>query len=161
MVDYNDNPVVYQDFGGELAFALMGAFRTFVDEAHELLAEGGFEDARPIHGFTLQAIGSGRTAAQLADRLGVTKQAVAKTIARLEEGGYVTRTVDSADSRRKVITPTARGQAFLAASAHAFDKVVGRWQIRAGTDEVNKLLTTLRIIVSGKPIPLDLAAWSE
>ncbi|MFR9806743.1 hypothetical protein ACL02T_31290 [Pseudonocardia sp. RS010] len=34
-------------------------------------------EARPMHGFALQAVGSGTTAAELGRRLGVTTQAAA------------------------------------------------------------------------------------
>lgn len=160
MVDYNDNSVVYQESGGDLAFLLMGAFRTLVEDVHTQLSADGFADARPVHGFTLQALGAGATAVELAERLGVTKQAVAKTISRLEEGGYIVRTTDAADSRRKLIAPTERGHAILAASARAFDEALDRWRAAAGTAEVSSLIATLRTVQRGKSIRLDLGAWS-
>lgn len=158
MVDYNDNSVVYQ--GAELALLLLGTFRTLVDDAHQQLAAAGFADATPSHGFTLQALGTGATAADLAERLGVSKQAVAKTITRLETGGYVTRAADTGDSRRKLITPTPRAAAFLAESVAAFNEVVSRWRLDAGADNVDRLLAVLRTINGDKPIPWDFGSWS-
>lgn len=160
MVDDIDNSVVYQESGGDLAFLLMGAFRSLVDDAHVELARLGFGDARPVHGFTLQALGSGATAGELATRLGVTKQAVAKTISRLEADGYVVRAVDAGDSRRKLVTPTDRGRALLAASATAFDAVLDDWRELTGPGAIPDLFSTLRTVQSGRSVQLDLGSWS-
>lgn len=160
MVDDIDNSVVYQEQGGELAFLLMGAFRSLVDDAHVELARLGFDDARPVHGFTLQALGSGATAAELATRLGVSKQAVAKTVSRLETDGYVTRTIDADDSRRKLITPTDRGRALLSASATAFDATLDSWRELTDHAAIHQLFSTLHTVQAGKPVRLDLGAWS-
>ena len=63
---------------------LAGAFRDGVDALHVELAEQGHPEARPLHGFALQAIGpDGCTINELGQRLGVTKQAAAKTAAGL------------------------------------------------------------------------------
>ncbi|HYJ13443.1 MAG TPA: hypothetical protein VEW66_07620, partial [Thermomicrobiales bacterium] len=62
--------------GFELAFVLIGAFRQLIDDLHAELAEQGFPEARPGHGFALQAIGPGRVSiSDLSRRLGVSKQA--------------------------------------------------------------------------------------
>ena len=63
-----------------------------------------------MHGFVMQAIGPhGTTAVELGRTLGVTKQAAGKTIETLERLGYVERTADPDDTRRKIVrlTPTA------------------------------------------------------
>jgi DNA-binding MarR family transcriptional regulator len=84
----------------EPRFLLVGAFRSLIDELHRTLAENGHDKARPLHGFALQAIGpDGSTTSQLGRRLGVSKQAAAKTVASLERAGYIRREPDSADAR--------------------------------------------------------------
>jgi len=93
--------------GAELALRLLAAFRGLVDELHDRPAAEGHPAARPIHGFALQAIGpQGATAAELGVRLGVSKQAAGKTIDGLEARGYVTRSADRVDARRKLIAIT-------------------------------------------------------
>ena len=78
--------------GFELPLLLAGTFRELIDGLHTELAERGHGQARPIHGFALQAIGpDGVTVSELGRRLGVTKQAAAKTAAGLEQIGYITR----------------------------------------------------------------------
>src|SRR6202008_1175695 len=67
-------------FGFELPLLLAAAFRTLIDRLHDQLAPRGHPDARPIHAFALQAIGpDGATVSELGRRLGVSKQAAAKT----------------------------------------------------------------------------------
>ncbi len=157
MVDHHgiDNPVDVQ--GWELALLLLGGFRSLVDETHALLAERGHPEARPAHGFTLQAVGAGATASEVAHRLGVSKQAAAKTIARLEDQGYVARSGDPADGRRRTVVATDRGRDLLAASATAFDEVVGRWSTHA---DVGALAAALRDLDLPTVARLDLGAWA-
>jgi DNA-binding MarR family transcriptional regulator len=109
--------------GYELPFLLLGAFRSLIDELHRTLADNGHDQARPLHGFALQAIGpDGSTTSQLGRRLGVSKQAAAKTVASLERIGYIHREPDSADARAVRLRRTARGHEMLALSASFFDK---------------------------------------
>lgn len=96
-----------------------------------------------MHGFALQAVGAGATASAIASRLGVTKQAAAKTVAALERQGYVERRGDVADARRKLIRRTARGDAFIEASARAFEDVVTAWRAQVGSDAVDALQDAL------------------
>lgn len=144
-----------------LATQLMGAFRQLVEEAHSRLATRGFPGARPVHGFALQAVGAGATASAIASRLGVTKQAAAKTVAALERQGYVERRGDVADARRKLIRRTARGDAFIEASARAFEDVVTAWRAQVGSDAVDALQDALNRLDLPSPTPLDLGSWSS
>lgn len=159
MVDDIDNPVDNQVPGWHLALLLLAGFRELVDETHRRLAEQGHAGARPTHGFALQAIGGGATNAELATRLGVTKQAAAKTITSLERERYVTRTNDTIDARRVIVRPTERGIQFLSLSATAFELAVAEWRARVGTDAVDQLGATLRGL-GLKTGRFDLAAWS-
>lgn len=159
MVDDIDNPVDYQVPGWQLALLLLAGFRDLVDETHRTLAGQGHSGARPAHGFALQAIGTGTTNADLATRLGVSKQAAAKTISSLEREGYVERIDDNADGRRIVVRPTQRGIEFLNLSATAFESAVDRWRARAGAQAVDRLGVTLREL-NLPPTRFDLAAWS-
>ncbi|SDF38647.1 MarR family winged helix-turn-helix transcriptional regulator [Pseudonocardia oroxyli] len=87
-----------------------------------------------MHGFALQAVGTGCTAADLGRALGVSKQAAAKTIAGLEAAGYVERSADPGDARRVVVRPTAHGRDLLARSAAIFDALRAEWANRLGED---------------------------
>ena len=108
--------------GFELPLLLVGAFRSLIDELHRWLTQSGHGEARPLHGFALQAIGpGGSTVSELGRRLAVSKQAAAKTVASLERLGYVSREPDPADGRAVRLLRTARGEEMLALSATFFD----------------------------------------
>src|SRR6201996_9663324 len=107
--------------GFELPVLLFGGFGSIIDELHAELARRGHPDVRPAHGFALQAMGlDGATATEAGRRLGVSKQAAGKTIDRLEELGYVHRSGDDADRRRKLGRPTPRGVEGVAPSPVIF-----------------------------------------
>src|SRR4051794_6405335 len=98
--------------GADLALLLLGGFRALADRATAELAERGYEDFRPVHDFAMRAIQSGaESASDLGRRMSVTKQSAAKTIATLEERGYVAREPDAADRRRMRLIVTERGLA--------------------------------------------------
>src|SRR3990170_6662727 len=104
--------------GWMLPLLLCGGFRTLIDRLHAELARQGHPDVRPAYGFALQAIGrDGATATELGRRLGGSKQAAGKTVDRLVELGYVERSADAADARRKLVRLTPRGHDALAPSA--------------------------------------------
>lgn len=126
--------------GFELPLLLVGAFRSLIDELHRALAEGGHRDARPIHGFALQAIGPhGCTTSELGRQLGVSKQAAAKTVTSLEQAGYVRREPDPEDGRAVRVLRTARGAEMLTLSAVFFDAYRARLTTALGPRRLAEL----------------------
>ncbi len=135
--------------GHELPLLLLGGFREAVDAAHRLLADDGFPEARPRDGFAMQAVGRGSTAGEIAATLGVSKQAAAKTIARLVELDYATVGPDPQDGRRRLVSPTARGREMLRASAAAFDAVRDAGAARLGAARLDTMLDDLAALTGG------------
>jgi DNA-binding MarR family transcriptional regulator len=126
------------------------ALRTLTEGAHSSLAQLGHPGTRPAHAFAFQAIGAdGTTAGELARALGVSKQAAAKMIDELERAGYVTRTHDPSDGRRKLIVLTPRAIEFLELSAAEFDAIADRWRNRLGEPRFEQLLDDLEEVVRG------------
>src|SRR5690349_14353328 len=96
--------------GPDLALLLLAGFRALVDEAITGLAELGHDDARPVHDFAMRAIANGaESASALGRSLSITKQSAARTIAVLQERGYVVSEPDTRDARRKRLQVTALG----------------------------------------------------
>jgi DNA-binding MarR family transcriptional regulator len=146
--------------GYELPLLLLTGFRSVIDEAHQQLAERGHPELRPAHGFALQAIGTfGATAADVGRRLGVSKQAAGKTIDRLTELGYVTRSTEAADRRRKLVRLTPRGSQALAMSAESFARVRTLWAAELSAGRLAALEADLRTMAAGQPFRLDLPGW--
>src|SRR5215213_7676799 len=87
-----------------------------MDELHRRLHERGYAEIRPGHGCVFRFIDDdGTRLTELAERSGLTKQAVGEVVADLEELGYVERVPDPADRRAKTIVLTRRGRDALAA----------------------------------------------
>src|SRR4051812_28921286 len=107
--------------GWELPLLLFAGFRSIIDQLHAELATRGHPEARPVHGFAMQAIGLyGASASEVGRRLGVSKQAAGKTIDRLAALGYVERVDDPRDARSKIVRLTPIGLDLLRQSAEIF-----------------------------------------
>ena len=147
--------------GFELPLRLLLGFRTLIDALHEELARRGYGDLRgPVHGFVLQALGpDGATAVELGRRLGVTKQAAAKHIEFLEARGYVERSTDPGDARRKPVRLTARGEGALDQSALIFEELRAGWARQLGVERLRALEADLRAVTPAAVFRLDLPGW--
>jgi DNA-binding MarR family transcriptional regulator len=111
-----------------LPFLLLRASSRLVDGIQDRMARRGYDDVRPAHGFAFTLIaGGGATAGQLAEHLGVTKQAAAQMVQELEAKGYVTRSTDPADRRAKRVVLTARGRACTRAAERAAAEELAPW----------------------------------
>lgn len=147
--------------GYELALLLLGAFRHTIDTLHESLADRGFPGARPAHGLALQAIGPGAlSVSELGRRLGVSKQAAAKTANRLEDLGYITRANDPADARARLIARSARGNALLWQSAVVLEEQKQAWIAVLGDERYATTIAGLRVIAEGSSL-VDTLAWLQ
>lgn len=147
-------------YGFELPLLLFAGFRSIIDELHAELARRGHPDMRPAHGFALQAIGlGGATATEAGRRLGISKQAAGKTVERLEELGYVARSGDEADRRRKLVRLTPRGIEALTLSAMIFEDIRARWSAGLGAGRLDSMEDALREMVPGETFRLDVPGW--
>jgi DNA-binding MarR family transcriptional regulator len=109
-------------------FLILRAATRLVDGIQEGMAARGFDDVRPAHGFAFVLIaGGGSTVAELAEHLGVTKQAASQMVQHLESRGYVTRAPHPDDARAKLVVLTERGRACTAAATEAGDETLGPW----------------------------------
>jgi len=79
------------------------------------LHDAGYTGIRISHGYVIQRLVDDEpTVGELAEQLGITQQAVSKTVVELESLGYVQRRVDAADSRARRVALSERGRAALA-----------------------------------------------
>ena len=84
-------------------------------ESERLKAE--HPHVRYAHGFLIQQLVEGpRPVGEIAENLGVTSQAVSKSVRELEALGYVDRWSDPADGRVRRVALTDKGRAVLEAS---------------------------------------------
>ena len=146
--------------GADLALLLLGGFRTLVDAAVAELAERGHEDVRPVHDFAMRAIAAGAdSASELGRRLSITKQSAAKTIAVLQERGYVTRDTDPSDGRRKRLQVTALGFDVMRQGEEVFDELRDQWAQQIGAAELDRIEDHLTALVGAQPVRFDTPGW--
>ena len=128
---------------------LLGGFEAMVDEVRAGLAEQGHPGVRAGHEFAMTAIEAGAdTTSELGRRLGVSKQAAAKTVAALQNLGYVTGEPDPSDARRQLLRVTNRGHEMTTLGAALFDKIHARWSRQLGPQTLAALESTLQQLSS-------------
>jgi DNA-binding MarR family transcriptional regulator len=112
----------------------------------------GMTGLRPVHTLVLiPLLGGGRHASNLAEHLGVSRQAVAQVLATLERDGYVQRIADPGDARAKLVCLTPRGRAALRAVRACAHAVEQDWQQRLGAERLADFRDTLLILLSAPP----------
>lgn len=74
----------------------------------------------------------GVTVSDLADLVGMTKQAIGQFVAPLVEGGYLTVEVHREDRRVRVVRRTDRGEGACHLLARILDDLESRWASRIG-----------------------------
>lgn len=143
--------------GVNLALLLIGGFRSLVEAALIELTRAGYGDVRPIHIIAMRAIATdAHNASELGRRLAVSKQAAAKTIAVLQERGYLTRDTDAHDTRLKRLQVTALGYEVLEKAERIFDGLRTQWERQIGADGLASLEANLTALVGALPVRFDI-----
>jgi DNA-binding MarR family transcriptional regulator len=136
-----------------LATAVLRLATQLVDGIQAGVAERGYTDVRPAHGFAFVRIAAGPTSiADLAEHLGTTKQAASQLVAPLVARGYVTRHDDPTDGRAQLLSLTARGRDCTAAARQAAVSTVQGWQRDLPADEAARLVAALDAMTEPGPL---------
>jgi DNA-binding MarR family transcriptional regulator len=132
----------------DLTSLLSLSFSVLINELHDSLSELGFEDIRPAHGFMFKRmIPDGATGIELAEYLGISKQAVSKMVDYLEKSGYVMRQAHPTDKRGKIIVLTERGWQVVKAKEEILTKIEQRWIGNIGAERMQMLKEDLKKLV--------------
>ncbi len=108
------------------------------------LVERGFADLRQSHFDLFRFPGpEGRTPTQLAEHLGLSKQALNPLLNELQAMGYLTRGIDLKDRRTRILTLTLRGRALVASLREALDLLEARTHDQLGPRHYKTLLNAL------------------
>ncbi len=114
-------------------------------------AAAGLDGIRPAQAVALVPLATGGLhASDLADRLRVSRQAVAQGIASLERHGYVTRVIDTADARARIIELTPRGREALRVMRSNAVALEQRWKEVLGPQRLGELRETLQMLLSSE-----------
>ncbi len=92
------------------------------------------------------------TIADVAEHLGVSKQAAAQLVQQLEERGYVTRQAHPLDARATLLTLTQRGTDCTRAAQAVASEAVERWRTMLGEPRFGQLQRALRAVVQPGPL---------
>jgi DNA-binding MarR family transcriptional regulator len=114
---------------------------------------------RYAHGFLIQQlVDEPRAVGEIAENLGVTSQAVSKSVRELEGLGYVERWSDPGDGRVRRVALTARGQAVLEAGRSARSALNAELADVLGEERVAAAAATLRAAVDARGALPDVSA---
>jgi DNA-binding MarR family transcriptional regulator len=109
-----------EDAYADVALVVTALAAHVQDENVRYVAERGFGDLRPSHGYVFQHLTTGpKSIGALARALGMTPQGASKAVIELEELGYVERQVSGTDARSRAVALTDRGRAAVQASRRA------------------------------------------
>jgi DNA-binding MarR family transcriptional regulator len=109
---------------------------------------GWYAQAR---GNLLQHIGpEGLRQGDLADRAGLTKQAVQQFVDELAADGIVERQPDPADARARRVALTDAGRAAMRDADRIKQEIEDRWRSRLGDDGFTALADALRAVAQGR-----------
>ncbi len=129
------------------------AHRAFGDLAFEKLHERGYDGLSTVHTNLLAHLDiEGTQITTLADRAGITKQAMGRLVDDLEEKGYVQSVPDPTDGRAKLIKFTDAGWHFLVDSSEIKQEIEaiytavlgeeGMAQLRAALEKVAQITSS-------------------
>ena len=137
----------------ELAMRTLSIAAQIIERIQQSMARRGYPDVRPAHGFAFVRISAGDASTlDVAEHLGVTKQAASQLVEQLVARGYVERTVDPDDARRRPLRLTARGRACTRAAEASAAEAVRPWSAQLSPDGTRRLLSALRRIDAGGPL---------
>ena len=132
----------------ELIILIATTWSILVEELQTELAKVGYGDIRPSHGFAFQLFApNGTTGNELAEHLGVTKQAASQMIDYLEERGYVARKPHPTDKRGKLVVLTQKGWDCIQAVETIFATIEKRLSEVLGDEHMDILRADLRRLI--------------
>jgi len=125
------------DGGPDFAILIAGTYRCLADALVEGLSAAGFPEVRPQDGYIFRALAhESLNSADLARRLGVSKQATLKIVDDLEARGFVSRQPGGTDRREKILRLTERGQAARATALQISHAMEAELAAALGPDQV-------------------------
>ncbi|HEX5090440.1 MAG TPA: helix-turn-helix domain-containing protein [Nocardioides sp.] len=88
----------------------------------------------------------GITITELADRVGMTKQAIGQFVTALVDSGHLVTEEDPRDRRLRIVRRTRRGDEVTQELAHLLDRLEQRWADRVGVRRYSQFRQTLEEI---------------
>ncbi|MCU1641166.1 MAG: hypothetical protein JWN03_1441 [Nocardia sp.] len=128
---------------------LLAAAAQVTDAVNRGVVAAGFTDVRPAHGFAfVRMVPNGAAVGEIAEHLGVTKQAASQLVDELVKRGYAERNPHPHDARARLITLTERGWACTRAADAAAAQFTEHWARSLGPAAVVELRNMLAHVVT-------------
>lgn len=154
--------VAYPDEDSPLLLLLVLAERYVANALQEHLVAAGFHDHRVVHHTVMAHITyEGLRLTELAERAGVTKQAMSELVSDLIKLGYLRSSPDPHDRRAKLITLTKRGRRAVEAALAAFDAMDRALVARMGIQQLRTLRRTLLRVLDTSLVPSTVGSDKE
>ena len=77
----------------------------------------------------------------------------------LEVRGYVARSADPLDARRKRLQVTALGFEVMRVGEAVFDELRDKWKRKIGAKQLERLESDLAALVGASPVRIDSPGW--
>jgi DNA-binding MarR family transcriptional regulator len=120
----------------------------FADEFARRISSTRYADIRAAHGQVFAFIDDeGTRLTDLANRAGISKQAMGELVSDLERAGYLERVPDPRDTRAKLIRTTDKGERQIEASWTIIRAVEERWAAKLGKSKMKALREMLGALV--------------
>lgn len=115
------------------------------------LAQRGHHQVRLSHNVVLRHMDFDGTAqSSIAQRAGVSRQAVAKVVGQLCGLGYIRTIRDPQDRRAKILKLTAKGVRLFEDSIEIYDEIERTLLVKIGRQRLVALRSTLQAIIGGQ-----------
>lgn len=119
-------------------------FREFEDDLVRRLEREGYKDVSTVDLNVLRFVRpTGSTSIEIAKLAGVSKQAIAKSIANIEVKGYIKRRENADDGRSQIIVFTAKGMRLLQTSIAAIAQIESIYEAKLGKKSFADLKSSL------------------
>lgn len=133
----------------DLGRLLMSAASSVSMATLDALASEGHPGIRPSHVALFAHIDpGGTTITALAERAGVSRQAMSMVVRELEPLGYIATSPDPEDGRATRVTLTALGARFCEDATTTSDRIAREWAESIGDDGLDDLRRVLRLLSS-------------
>lgn len=136
-----------------LAPLILRAATQLVDAIQDGLANSGFDDVRPAHGFVFVRVSAGNaTVADVAEHLGVSKQAASQLVEQLVLRGYLERRPHPGDARSTMLSLTERGKKCTRVAQAIASRFEDTWRRKLGPKAFPQLMNALEATVEPGPL---------
>jgi DNA-binding MarR family transcriptional regulator len=143
----------------DLAILIVGAARVVADQLGQAVEQAGVVDMRAPFGYVIRALADrDRTLTELADLLGVSKQAAIKVVDEMEARDFLSRHPDPDDRRVKVLRLTGKGQKVCRAALAASHGMEQELRQELGDATVNGLRRGLELLLARHGVLADARA---